>query len=55
LSHGSSDAVFFIEQGVPVILTRPLGGGEHSPQEWVDAASLKKFYLLLRSFVEQTK
>ena len=52
-SHGSSDARFFTARGIPVILTRPTGGGSHSENEWIDLADLEKFYQVLKLFVEK--
>ena len=53
-SHGSSDARFFSEKGIPVVATRPNGGGHHSEKEWLDLADWEKFYLVLKRFVETT-
>jgi len=50
-SHGSSDARFFGEVGIPVIVTRPKGGGAHSEEEWIDIESLERFYSILKDFV----
>jgi len=52
-SHGSSDARFFFEKKIPVILTRPKGGGHHSEKEWIDLESLEKFYLILKEWVKE--
>jgi len=51
VSHGSSDARFFLEKKIPVILIRPRGGGQHSEKEWIDIEDLKKFYFVLKDFV----
>lgn len=53
-SHGSSDARFFLEKKIPVILTRPKGGGHHSQKEWIDLKDLEKYYLVLKEFVKKT-
>lgn len=53
-SHGSSDARFFIEKGVPAILIRPVGGNLHSEKEWIDIKSLELFYDVLKEFIEKT-
>ncbi|MDO8524618.1 MAG: M20 family metallopeptidase [bacterium] len=53
-SHGTSDGRYFAQRKIPVILTRPKGGGLHSEGEWVDLQDLKIFYLVLKKFVEQT-
>ena len=52
-SHGSSDARFFLQKNIPVILLRPNGGGHHSEKEYIDLESLEKFYLLLKEFVQK--
>jgi acetylornithine deacetylase/succinyl-diaminopimelate desuccinylase-like protein len=51
LSHGSSDARFFLEKKIPVILVRPEGGGHHSENEWISIKGLEKFYSVLKEFV----
>ncbi len=50
-THGSSDARYFSENNIPVIVIRPDGGGHHSEKEWIDLASLDKFYQVLKTFV----
>ena len=37
---GTSDAISFIEAGVPAVEFGPVGGGHHGPEEWVSIASL---------------
>lgn len=51
-SHGSSDACFFVEKKIPVVLIRPRGNGSHSEKEWIDLKDLEKFYLVLKEFVK---
>jgi len=50
-THGSSDARFFSENKIPVIVLRPNGGGHHSEEEWIDLESLGSFYKVLKMFV----
>jgi acetylornithine deacetylase/succinyl-diaminopimelate desuccinylase-like protein len=50
-SYGSSDARFFLEKKIPVILVRPEGGGHHSEKEWIKIEGLEKFYSVLKEFV----
>ena len=38
---GASDAVSFLEAGVPAVEFGPVGGGHHGPEEWVSVASLR--------------
>lgn len=51
-SLGNSDAHYFDEVGVPVILMRPDGGAAHSDSEWLDKASFEKFYELIKRYVQ---
>lgn len=53
VSHGSSDARYFLEHEIPTILVRPNGGGHHSDEEWVDIVSLGQFYEVMRAWVIQ--
>ncbi|MEN9557869.1 MAG: hypothetical protein RL141_238 [Candidatus Parcubacteria bacterium] len=46
------DARFFAYKNIPVIVTRPEGGGAHGPAEWVDLESLALFQQILEKFVE---
>lgn len=51
ISHGSSDARFFSQKNIPVVVTRPKGGGLHSDEEWIDLDDLEKFYKVMKEFV----
>lgn len=51
-SLGNSDAHYFGERGIPVILSRPDGGAAHSNVEWIDKSSLEKYYQLIKAYVE---
>lgn len=51
-THGADDGRFFARHGIPVIMTRPRSGGQHSENEWVDISSLGDFYRICRGFVE---
>ncbi len=42
LGHGSTDGRYFAPHRVPVISTRPPGGDQHGPDEWVSKAGLQK-------------
>ena len=50
-SHGSSDARFFAEKNIPVIMLRPKGEGAHGDVEWVSIEEVEKFYQLLKEYV----
>lgn len=53
LSHGASDARFFAEHDIPVIVIRPDGGGHHSEVEWIDVKALQTFNNVIRDFATQ--
>lgn len=51
LAHGSSDANYFGEHDIPVLLVRPHGGGQHAEDEWIDAHDLSLFYEVFKQWV----
>lgn len=55
ITHGSSDARYFTEHGIPTIVLRPAGGGHHSEYEWLDLDGFHLFHTILRQFIETTK
>src|SRR3954471_7882021 len=50
---GASDAISFLEVGIPAVEFGPVGGGHHGPHEWVSIASLQTYREALRDFVLQ--
>ncbi|WP_205699180.1 M20 family metallopeptidase [Conexibacter sp. SYSU D00693] len=48
---GASDAISFLEAGVPAVEFGPIGAGHHGPDEWVSIASLARFRQALGDFV----
>lgn len=50
--HGSSDARFLAAANIPVMMFKPLSGGEHSNKEWIDLHSLQLFTQLLKEYVQ---
>ena len=48
---GASDAISFLEAGVPAVEFGPTGGGHHGPREWVSIDSLGRYRRALRDFV----
>jgi succinyl-diaminopimelate desuccinylase len=48
---GASDAVSFLEAGVPAVEFGPVGGGHHGPEEWVSVSSLETYRRALVDFV----
>jgi succinyl-diaminopimelate desuccinylase len=52
-SLGISDAHFFAGHDIPVILSRPQGGGSHADGEWIDSRDLDGFYRVVRAYVQE--
>lgn len=50
-AYSSSDARFFSEKGMPVIMLRPDGGNAHGDNEWISRRSLQQFYKLLEQYI----
>ncbi len=48
---GASDAISFLEAGVPAVEFGPVGGGHHGPHEWVSISSLRTYRRALGDFV----
>ncbi len=53
-AHGGSDARFFYEAGIPVILSRPNVGATHTKDEWVEIQSLVQLYVIYEHYLVQT-
>jgi succinyl-diaminopimelate desuccinylase len=47
---GASDAISFIEAGVPAVEFGPVGAGHHGPEEWVSISSLARYREALVDF-----
>lgn len=41
---GSNDGRFFTALGIPIIVSRPTSGDQHSPHEWLDMTSVSVFH-----------
>ena len=50
---GASDAVAFLEAGIPAVEFGPVGGGHHGPDEWVSISSLGAYRAALCDFVRE--
>ncbi len=48
---GASDAVSFLQAGIPAVEFGAAGAGHHGPEEWVSIASLARYRQALRDFV----
>ena len=49
---GASDAISFLEAGVPAVECGPVGHGHHGPEEWVSIRSLGDYRKALVEFVK---
>ena len=49
---GASDAISFLEAGVPAVECGPVGDGHHGPEEWVSVRSLGQYRKTLVEFVQ---
>jgi succinyl-diaminopimelate desuccinylase len=50
---GASDAISFLQAGIPAVEFGPSGAGHHGPDEWVSIASLSHYRQALCDFVAQ--
>ena len=48
---GASEAVAFLEAGIPTVEFGPEGGGHHGPDEWVSISSLRRYRRVLGDFI----
>ena len=48
---GTSDAISFIEAGIPAVEFGPEGAGHHGPEEWVSIPSLPRYSRAIVEFV----
>jgi succinyl-diaminopimelate desuccinylase len=53
ISFGSSDARFFAGIGVPSIISRPHGGGQHSADEWIDKQGCLQYPEVLVDYLQK--
>jgi succinyl-diaminopimelate desuccinylase len=49
---GASDAISFLEAGVPAVECGPVGDGHHGPEEWVSIRSLGHYREALVEFIK---
>ena len=52
-SEGASDARFFTQYKIPVIISKPVCAGHHSDHEWIDLESMATYTNILFDFVKQ--
>ena len=51
-SAGASDARYFSAANIPVIISRPVGAGHHTDEEWLSQKSLGQYYQVVAAFVK---
>lgn len=54
-TYGASDARHFAEIGTEILMSKPIGGEIHSPDEWISLSSTMSFYEGLRRFLFDVK
>lgn len=52
-THGGSDAHYFGQHNIPVIMSQPDGEDLHGPNEWVHIPSIADYDELVRKYVEK--
>jgi succinyl-diaminopimelate desuccinylase len=52
-SEGASDARFFTQYNIPVIISKPVCAGHHSDHEWIDVESITTYTNILVDFAQQ--
>jgi succinyl-diaminopimelate desuccinylase len=50
---GATDAPYFSEKKIPVIVSKPMGGGIHSDNEWISLSSVMEFAAVLEEFLSK--
>jgi len=50
--YGSSDARHFSKLDIPVLMTKPIGGKIHGPDEYISLVACEQYYLLVESFLK---
>jgi succinyl-diaminopimelate desuccinylase len=48
---GASDAITFLDAGIPAVEFGPVGGGHHGPDEWVSISSMARYRKALGHFI----
>jgi succinyl-diaminopimelate desuccinylase len=48
---GASDAITFLDAGIPAVEFGPAGAGHHGPDEWVSVSSLTRYRQALSDFI----
>ena len=51
--HGASDAIFFLERNISILVIASMDGDHHEKNERKDIEDLEKFYEALKEFVRR--
>jgi succinyl-diaminopimelate desuccinylase len=54
-NHSAHDGRFLTHYGIPVIVSRPRSGGQHTDGEWMDVKSLENFHQLYLAFIRSIR
>lgn len=54
-SHGGNDGRFLTQFGTPIIVSRPISGGQHEDGEWVQIDALEPFYKVYQGFLKRVE
>lgn len=52
-SLGTSDLRYFAKHRIPTIMIRPVGGGAHSDEEWINKKSFEDYYQVVAEYVKK--
>lgn len=52
LDPGASDGRFFVEKGIPMLMSQPDGANLHAPNEWVHIPSMELYYNVVKEYLD---
>jgi acetylornithine deacetylase/succinyl-diaminopimelate desuccinylase-like protein len=50
--HGGNDGRFLAPYDIPILVSRPISGNQHGPNEWLDTSSLPVFYNIYNEVIQ---
>ncbi|MBI2644992.1 M20/M25/M40 family metallo-hydrolase [Candidatus Uhrbacteria bacterium] len=50
--NGGNDGRFLTPYGIPILVSRPVSGNQHGPNEWLDVSSLPLFYAIYDATIQ---
>lgn len=54
-SYGGTDARFFAQNGVSVLVSQPMGGNLHADGEWIDRKGLEEMVTVTKRLIQESK